>query len=208
MIRRPPRSTLFPYTTLFRSRTRATGSGSFAWDPLNPDRLAFVRDSLIPVLLQTTSAIYTANVDGTGLQLLTPNLLDAGGGVLQISELDWSPAGDVIVFSATDPRFVQKLYVINRDGTGLLQLTKGPTTDSDSRPVFSPDGRQIVFLRNTGGCSIDYLRGHTEGDGGEKGRDGRRGGLWDSARRRALVPGGEEKLVLGGGPGGPPPPPA
>src|SRR5205809_3401697 len=27
MIRRPPRSTLFPYTTLFRSRTRAAPSG-------------------------------------------------------------------------------------------------------------------------------------------------------------------------------------
>src|SRR5258708_22153254 len=29
MIRRPPRSTLFPYTTLFRSR----GCGSFVWLP-------------------------------------------------------------------------------------------------------------------------------------------------------------------------------
>src|SRR3712207_8112998 len=27
MIRRPPRSTLFPYTTLFRSRSRAAGTG-------------------------------------------------------------------------------------------------------------------------------------------------------------------------------------
>src|SRR5689334_23507771 len=27
MIRRPPRSTLFPYTTLFRSRVRAEGKG-------------------------------------------------------------------------------------------------------------------------------------------------------------------------------------
>src|SRR2546426_9117349 len=27
MIRRPPRSTLFPYTTLFRSESRATGRG-------------------------------------------------------------------------------------------------------------------------------------------------------------------------------------
>src|SRR6267142_2314530 len=27
MIRRPPRSTLFPYTTLFRSRTSAVGTG-------------------------------------------------------------------------------------------------------------------------------------------------------------------------------------
>src|SRR5947209_15411013 len=28
MIRRPPRSTLFPYTTLFRSRIRSSGRGS------------------------------------------------------------------------------------------------------------------------------------------------------------------------------------
>src|SRR2546427_1259567 len=180
MIRRPPRSTLFPYTTLFRS-------------PRNPDRLAFARDSLIPpLLLQTTSAIYTANVDGTGLQQLTPNPLDAGAGVLQISELDWSPAGDVMVFSATDPRFVQRLYVINRDGTGLLQLTKGPTTDSDSRPVFSPDGRQIVFLRNTGGCSIDYWRVNAGGGGGKEGGGGRGGGFWTAPPRPGWGAGGEK----------------
>src|SRR5437016_11987237 len=29
MIRRPPRSTLFPYTTLFRSRLIASGGGAF-----------------------------------------------------------------------------------------------------------------------------------------------------------------------------------
>src|SRR3712207_8302591 len=29
MIRRPPRSTLFPYTTLFRSRFNSGGSGAF-----------------------------------------------------------------------------------------------------------------------------------------------------------------------------------
>src|SRR2546422_7682925 len=31
MIRRPPRSTLFPYTTLFRSRLHAAGEGRFYW---------------------------------------------------------------------------------------------------------------------------------------------------------------------------------
>src|SRR3989454_8819379 len=30
MIRRPPRSTLFPYTTLFRSATFAAGAGAFS----------------------------------------------------------------------------------------------------------------------------------------------------------------------------------
>src|SRR2546428_1137006 len=33
MIRRPPRSTLFPYTTLFRSRSGATPSGAEAIAP-------------------------------------------------------------------------------------------------------------------------------------------------------------------------------
>src|SRR3712207_9490173 len=34
MIRRPPRSTLFPYTTLFRSRTSVHGGDSMAVDDL------------------------------------------------------------------------------------------------------------------------------------------------------------------------------
>src|SRR2546422_1317803 len=34
MIRRPPRSTLFPYTTLFRSAPRLTGEGHDAAHPL------------------------------------------------------------------------------------------------------------------------------------------------------------------------------
>src|SRR3712207_8651575 len=38
MIRRPPRSTLFPYTTLFRSRSR--GGGLLGRDNLGLDRLA------------------------------------------------------------------------------------------------------------------------------------------------------------------------
>src|SRR5438876_3692874 len=37
MIRRPPRSTLFPYTTLFRSRTRALGPHSWGFLELAVD---------------------------------------------------------------------------------------------------------------------------------------------------------------------------
>src|SRR5256885_11800038 len=37
MIRRPPRSTLFPYTTLFRSRRPRLSALAFAWPLAAPD---------------------------------------------------------------------------------------------------------------------------------------------------------------------------
>src|SRR2546427_980289 len=37
MIRRPPRSTLFPYTTLFRSQARTGGFTAFICWPLQPE---------------------------------------------------------------------------------------------------------------------------------------------------------------------------
>src|SRR5437867_7904777 len=48
MIRRPPRSTLFPYTTLFRSRSRAArpgGGGRSARRPSSPGRRGWPRRS-------------------------------------------------------------------------------------------------------------------------------------------------------------------
>src|SRR5260221_3525918 len=56
MIRRPPRSTLFPYTTLFRSAQQLTGTwrggsvfvpssgGEFTWDGRAGHEVAFVFD--------------------------------------------------------------------------------------------------------------------------------------------------------------------
>src|SRR6266511_5048651 len=40
MIRRPPRSTLFPYTTLFRTRAPAAGPGRRGWSRCRPRRAA------------------------------------------------------------------------------------------------------------------------------------------------------------------------
>src|SRR5258707_4528711 len=47
MIRRPPRSTLFPYTTLFRSRARSSGYEPCAL-PAQPSRLLAATCSLVP----------------------------------------------------------------------------------------------------------------------------------------------------------------
>src|SRR5258708_24609948 len=41
MIRRPPRSTLFPYTTLFRSRSATTRALEARADPASPPRCGF-----------------------------------------------------------------------------------------------------------------------------------------------------------------------
>src|SRR2546422_8624908 len=62
MIRRPPRSTLFPYTTLFRSELSRPGRRGFALPPLDvpaPDRAAldprYTRDEVegFPELSET-----------------------------------------------------------------------------------------------------------------------------------------------------------
>src|SRR5258708_14245540 len=47
MIRRPPRSPLFPYTTLFRSADAVTGAGA-AVNPQQPVRLPHLRPPLRP----------------------------------------------------------------------------------------------------------------------------------------------------------------
>src|SRR5688572_32986607 len=46
MIRRPPRSTLFPYTTLFRSSERL-----HCWEPLSPGPLRAPANRLLPTPL-------------------------------------------------------------------------------------------------------------------------------------------------------------
>src|SRR3989475_11626585 len=56
MIRRPPRSTLFPYTTLFRSRvdlhSPKTGIPVLWWRSVGHSHTAFVMESLIDELAQ------------------------------------------------------------------------------------------------------------------------------------------------------------
>src|SRR3712207_7988193 len=60
MIRRPPRSTLFPYTTLFRSHSRTSyrGSGLAQSEPPHLSGLAASRSSTVmrPHLLRASSA--------------------------------------------------------------------------------------------------------------------------------------------------------
>src|SRR2546422_8332082 len=71
MIRRPPRSTLFPYTTLFRSRLRARGIYDYAHERL----------------------WHGPSYEGIpGVDLITPLRLADGGAVLV--DRGWAPSPD------------------------------------------------------------------------------------------------------------------
>ncbi len=144
------------FVTDFDLVNRPDGPGSFHWDPLDPNRLAVVRnDSAF------ASRIFTVRFDGTSVVPLSPDSMDVGGGVLEIyGPMDWSPDGSQLVFSAYDTTFFQHLYLINRNGTGLVQLTSGSAYDDD--PVFSPDGQEVLFRRNFG-CSVDFWAIHVSG---------------------------------------------
>src|SRR3712207_7600794 len=63
MIRRPPRSTLFPYTTLFRSRARAAASPGAARALITMNSQVDVRDVLPAVRAPTLVLHRTGDLD-------------------------------------------------------------------------------------------------------------------------------------------------
>jgi Tol biopolymer transport system component len=146
------------YLTDFNIVDWNSGPWAFAWDPLNPDRVAVVRDSIPPLGGSGQSMIYTMLYNGTDVQRLVPSgVLNVGNGPLQINgNLDWSSDGQWLVFAAADPLGQQNIYRIARNGTSLTQLTS--TLDQDVSPLWSPDGSEVLFGRNleSGGyCNYD-----------------------------------------------------
>ncbi len=62
----------------------------------------------------------------------------------------WSPTQEQIALVSNDSSN-DEIWVINRDGSGALQLTRDPYAWWDKHPSWSPDGRQIVFWSNRSG---------------------------------------------------------
>src|SRR2546423_707683 len=67
MIRRPPRSTLFPYTTLFRSPPRFGGMKTYNWEGVNPD--GYFLDKLEPIPSALPSFQKLFQVSATALSI-------------------------------------------------------------------------------------------------------------------------------------------
>jgi len=151
------------YLTDFDVVNRNGGPGVFAWDPLNPDRLAFVRDSIDPTGGTTSSRMYTSSYDGAGgVTPVSSDAMDLGAGPLQITgDMDWSTDGQWLAFAATDPTSgVSHIYKIDRNGANLTQLTA--TTDWDGAPLWSPTGLELLFTRDQS-CNFDAWMMNADG---------------------------------------------
>lgn len=61
----------------------------------------------------------------------------------------WSPDGTRIVFQSNRMDDNSEIYIMNRDGTGIVRLTWNPATDQT--PIWSPDGKSIVFQSDRDG---------------------------------------------------------
>jgi TolB protein len=85
--------------------------------------------------------LFIVNRDGMNVRRLTT----ADG--MEDSPM-WSPDGTKILFHATDEQSGPDLWVVNVDGTGLVNLTAGlPADITDKRePSWSADGSRIAFI--------------------------------------------------------------
>ncbi len=62
----------------------------------------------------------------------------------------WSPTREQLAFISTESGN-DEIWVVNRDGSGLLQLTRDPYNWWDKHPTWSPDGNKIAFWSNRTG---------------------------------------------------------
>ncbi len=119
------------------NQTNLTNNTAFDSNPnWSPDgsKIVFVSDRAS----FGTTEIYTMNANGSNPTRLTTNSVTD-------ETPAWSPDGARIAFARSG-----QLFVMNADGTNVIQITANASSGVKLHPSWSPDGTRIVFSRNLG----------------------------------------------------------
>ena len=125
-----------------------------------PDgRIAFdrVNQNVNGILRQ----VYVMRADGSNAHPVTPARLEGWFP-------DWSPNGKRISFTSNCCRLGRNGYVMNANGTGIRQLTKGSFPFDNYQLAWSPDGNRMVFgsdRRYSDLCCNDLFVMRSDGTG-------------------------------------------
>lgn len=134
--------------------------------------------------------------------------------------LDWSPDGRTLAYSDATPGETPRIVLLDLASKAVRPIAISGESSGDVKPVFSPDGKRVAFIRNDplGGQQIaiadlrgdaeagvlrmapQQLRGIDWAPGGKSliysARSGRRFGLWRIAADGSKAP---EPLAVEGG---------
>jgi Tol biopolymer transport system component len=130
------------------------GPGAFAWNPLNDNQLAVVRDTQAFVGGPFTAQIWLVNYDGTGATALTPPIDLSSGEFMRIYSMDWAPGGSFIAFEGVNQSTNERaIFRVELSNGQITQLTAPGTGGwpADYGPVVSPNSAEILFRRDVDG---------------------------------------------------------
>lgn len=65
-------------------------------------------------------------------------------------ELAWTPDGKAIAFSGDSPRGGSQIFLISVGDSRVIPVTEPQGQDRDWGPAFSPDGKEMAFVRGNG----------------------------------------------------------
>src|SRR2546426_6590711 len=146
MIRRPPRSTLFPYTTLFRS--------DFVYEKLTGEKGVFSTRIAYVVKRGNRFELQIADADGAGEEAALVSFEP-------IISPAWSPDGRKLAYvSFENKKPVVYVHSLVDGKRSVIANFRG----SNSAPAWSPDGRRLaVTLSREGGSQIFLLNADGSG---------------------------------------------
>src|SRR2546430_9680584 len=147
MIRRPPRSTLFPYTTLFRSSLFARVPGVTGFNGIAFDTVGSFRNRLLVTSAQPGKTIVNAIDCNGSVENITRSAPRTEGGI-EVAPKGFGPFGGALI--APD-ELGGNIYAIAADGSSKVVLASGLPAGGDigvESAGFIPPG----MVNGGGGC--------------------------------------------------------